>query len=192
MYLYIAEADEENIKKRKTYLQLENANATQIRDIWGLANVQSYSAFEPNSIVLCDVYSKATNETTGRKIGMPVLYYKADPTKTAFPSNADLTGNCQTYNYDPYIYDYRDNGGLVFIPLPWNTSWYHPMACFPGSGGKTSAGVPPDPRIFYQKISNKKMPSSNPWPYRADTFILMSAGYDGEYGTGDDIFNFNE
>jgi hypothetical protein len=27
-------------------------------------------------------------------------------------------------------------------------------------------------------------------PYRSDTYILLSAGYDGEYGTVDDIFNF--
>jgi hypothetical protein len=28
-------------------------------------------------------------------------------------------------------------------------------------------------------------------PFRADTFILISAGWDGEYGTADDICNFD-
>ena len=184
---------EENIKKRKTYLQLENANATQIRDIWGLANVQSYSAFEPNAFVLCDVYSRVTSSRTGKKIGMPILYYKADTTKTVFPTSSidfDIS-NCQSAN-SAYIYDYRDNRGLVNIPIPWDMSHCHPMACFASGTLYTPEGGDPNPWLFYKAISNKKMPSSNPWPYRADTFILMSAGYDGEYGTGDDIFNFGE
>jgi prepilin-type N-terminal cleavage/methylation domain-containing protein len=181
----------ENIKKRKTYLQLENANATQIRDIWTVSDIKTYSGFEPNSLVLCDVYSRATSLRTGKKIGMPVLYYKADTTKTVFPTDSSFynNSNCQSIS-SSYIYDYRDNYDLVYLPIPWDTSHCHPMACFPS--GWTPEGGKPNPWLFYQKISNKKMPSSNPWPYRADTFILMSAGYDGEYGTGDDIFNFGE
>ena len=30
-----------------------------------------------------------------------------------------------------------------------------------------------------------------PRPYRADSYILISAGYDGLYGTRDDICNFD-
>ena len=29
-------------------------------------------------------------------------------------------------------------------------------------------------------------------PYRADSYILMSAGFDGLYGTKDDVFNFEK
>lgn len=181
----------ENIKKRKSYLQLENANAYQIKDIWNVTDITTtfpapvYSAgkFEPNSFVLCDVYSKVTNKNTGRKIGMPILYYKADPTKTRHPADnvsfaafyTDTVTNPRTS-----IYDVVDNLDFVCLPLPWDTGSYHPMANI----------LPGNPMVFYQKIRNKKV--SSPWPYRADTFILMSAGYDGEYGTGDDIFNFSE
>jgi hypothetical protein len=28
------------------------------------------------------------------------------------------------------------------------------------------------------------------WPYRADSFLLISAGEDALYGTGDDLTNF--
>jgi prepilin-type N-terminal cleavage/methylation domain-containing protein len=187
----------ENIKKRKTYLQLENANATQIRDIWSASDITSISgtlpggSFEPNSFVLCDVYSKVTNKTTGRKIGMPILYYKADPTKTQHPADgvsyASFLSNTIT-NPNTCIYDFRDNLYFVFLPLPWNTNCTQPMAYYP-SPPCCSIGQP-NPMLFYQKIRNKKV--SSPWPYRADTFILLSAGYDGEYGTGDDIFNFGE
>jgi prepilin-type N-terminal cleavage/methylation domain-containing protein len=186
----------DNVKKRKTYLQLENANAYQIRDIWNAADITAtYPApactgrFEPNAFVLCDVYSKVTNKTTGKKMGMPILYYKADPTQTMFPNETDdwavIYPNAKA---GKYIYNLVDNLDFVCFPLPWNTSCYHPMANLtPMCPAGTS-----DARIFYREIRNKKMPSSSPWPNRADSFILMSAGYDGEYGTGDDIFNFGE
>jgi hypothetical protein len=187
----------ENLKKRKMYLQLENANATQIKDIWTPADISTYSGangFEPDAFVLCDVYNKVTNKTTGKKMGMPILYYKADPTKTHHPADGysyasfltDITTNGGNIN----IYDVRDNLGFVFLPLPWSTGCTQPMAYYPSA--TCCSILPPNPMLFYKEISNKKMPSSNPWPNRADSFILMSAGYDGEYGTGDDIFNFGE
>jgi prepilin-type N-terminal cleavage/methylation domain-containing protein len=182
----------ENVKKRKTYLQLENANSTQIRDIWKISDITTYSGFEPNAFVLCDVYSKVTNIRSGRKMGMPILYYKADPTKTHHPADimsySAYLADIAPPKGDTYIYNVRDNLGFVFLPLPWSTGCTQPMAYYP-SATCCSIGTP-NPMLFYQKIRNKKV--SDPWPYRADSFILMSAGYDGEYGTGDDIFNFGE
>jgi hypothetical protein len=32
--------------------------------------------------------------------------------------------------------------------------------------------------------------ASLPRPYRRDSYILISAGYDGLYGTADDVLNF--
>ncbi len=64
------------------YLQLENANAYQIRDIYDKDSTASggyanYNGFDPNTYVLCDSYNRVTHKTTGKKIGMPILYYKA-------------------------------------------------------------------------------------------------------------------
>ena len=42
---------------------------------------------------------------------------------------------------------------------------------------------------FYLNTKNEKVTTASR-PYRADTFILISAGYDGEYGTPDDICNY--
>jgi prepilin-type N-terminal cleavage/methylation domain-containing protein len=193
----------ENIKKRKTYLQLENANAYQMRDIWKVSDITSYSTsygpvayvggrYDPNTFVLCDVYSRVTHTTTGRKIGMPILYYKADPTKTLHPGDnvtfSTFYSDTTTINPNPNtsIYNVVDNLDFVCFLKPWSPSGfpeYQPMA-------NLNPGSPGGAMLFYQKIRNKKL--SSPWPYRADTFILMSAGYDGEYGTGDDIFNFGE
>ena len=46
-----------------------------------------------------------------------------------------------------------------------------------------------DPKIFYQITKNYKAAEPN-IPNKADSFILISAGKDGLYGTIDDIRNF--
>ncbi len=45
---------------------------------------------------------------------------------------------------------------------------------------------------FYDYITDPKATgaSGRDWPYRADSYILISAGADGLYGTSDDITNF--
>ena len=43
--------------------------------------------------------------------------------------------------------------------------------------------------IFYDYIKNPKI-TARDWPYRPDSYILISAGADGLYGTRDDITNF--
>ena len=45
---------------------------------------------------------------------------------------------------------------------------------------------------FYEETWNEKVEISTGRPYRMDSYILMSAGFDGLYGTRDDIFNFEE
>jgi hypothetical protein len=44
---------------------------------------------------------------------------------------------------------------------------------------------------FYNEIRNDRIPGGDR-PYREDSYILMSAGFDGLYGTADDVFNFGE
>jgi type II secretory pathway pseudopilin PulG len=159
----------ENLKSRKMYLQLENANAYLLLNIYEKATIQA-AGFDPNTFVLCDVYNRVTNKNTGKKIGMPILYYKAHPTNTkhAYDSNP-VTSEQEN------IYDSWDNQNLVDLGMPW-TSAAHAMAT---------------QQIFYDKTANPNIPGG-PWPYRQDSYILISAGFDGEYGTTDDDFNFSE
>jgi prepilin-type N-terminal cleavage/methylation domain-containing protein len=52
-------------------------------------------------------------------------------------------------------------------------------------------GVGPDPfNFFYKSITNPNF-TLPPRPYRAESFILFSAGADGLYGTADDVYNFD-
>ncbi len=166
--LYDANSTSFDVSARKgPYLPLENANAYRLGDIY-----TTTSPFAPEHFVLCDVYKRVTQKSTGKKIGMPILYYKANTAKTRHNvSNPDDTEN---------IYNYRDNQDLLLLGMPWNPTAIHRLA----KEGSYAAGV-----RFYMNIRNEKVTTTSR-PYRADTFILISAGYDGEYGTPDDICNF--
>jgi type II secretory pathway pseudopilin PulG len=170
----------DNLKARKMYLQSENANAFSLNKIYAAADITD-GGYEPNTFVLCDVYTQVANKETGKKMGMPILYYRADATKTSHlrstaPADLDLN-----------TYDSRDNQGLINLGLPWVGGYMHPMA----SGGTTLSGALADPKIFYDKTVNRAITTLDR-PYREDSYILMSAGFDGQYGTSDDVFNFGE
>jgi prepilin-type N-terminal cleavage/methylation domain-containing protein len=158
----------ENLQSRKgPYLQLERANAYRLSNIYG-----DTGAIEPNLFVLCDEYTRVKNTSTGKKIGMPVLYYKADTTGTAHNSSNPSDPN--------NIYDYQDNDYLVGLGMPWNPSAAHPMYSTE------------EPERFYEGTKNEHIEITEGRPYRSDSYILLSAGFDGQYGTPDDIFNFEK
>ena len=161
--LYPVNPPEDNLKARKEpYLPHENANVYELQDLH--ANT---AGFKKDSIVLCDVYYHVRHRGTGKRVGMPILYYKADTSKTAHNlDNPDDPNN---------IYNYRDNHALLGLGVPWDHNKKHPLFT--------------DPKIFYKMTSDYKATVQSK-PYRADYFILISAGYDGLYGTKDDIVNF--
>ena len=164
------------LKARKEhYLPLENANAYKLNDIY--PNVAT-SPFNGDRFVLCDVYTRATNLTTGKRIGMPILYYKAN-TSNIRHDPLDLP-TLIPWDDKGQIYNYLDNNQLVELGKPWNP---------PPTGSNHTLFT--DPTKFYASTWNEKV-SAMARPYRVDSFILISAGFDGEYGTPDDVFNFEE
>ncbi len=165
------EAYKMNISARKgPYLPLENANAYLLKDIY-----TEYAPFESGHFVLCDVFRRVTHRTTGQKIGMPILYYRANTAN----SMHDLTNPANPEN----IYNYMDNQQLLMLGMPWNpppSGSPHRLAVENGEMGTR----------FYMNTKNDKVTTAS-IPYRENTYILISAGYDGEYGTPDDICNFD-
>jgi len=158
----------DNLQARKgPYLQLEKANAYKLEDIYGAAGTGD---LEPGLFVLCDEYARAKHTTTGKRIGMPILYYKAN--------TAGIRHDPCDFTTDPdeNIYDYRDNDYLVERGMPWNPSATHPLYT--------------EPKRFYESTKNEKITITDGRPYKADSYILISAGFDGLYGTPDDKFNF--
>ena len=120
----------------------------------------------PNTFVLCDVFgSKKVMLADGKmvKAGTPILYYKANTSGRIIRD----------------IYDVHDNVALVEIKaIAENKLNDHLL---------NSAAN--NYQFFYDYIRDPKI-SARAWPYRPRSFILISAGIDGLYGTGDDIRNF--
>jgi hypothetical protein len=106
---------------------------------------------------------------------MPILYYRANPAgKRHDPSDF---GSPRELN----IYNYLDNDPLVFLGLPTNQSFEHYLYQDPGGGS-------PGQR-FYEMTLNTEIDTMER-PYNPDSYILISAGHDGIYGSEDDITNF--
>jgi len=162
----------DNLKVRKgPYLQTDSANAYRLGQLYGAGNT---GPFDKDLFVLCDVYNRVKNRDTGKGVGMPILYYKANTLNTihdpngTFPIIGDDKG---------YIYNYTDNDELVALPPPWDTTLTHPLSV----GAK-----------FYEITKDKRISIKTGRPYRPDSYILISAGFDGMYGTDDDVFNFEK
>ncbi len=45
-------------------------------------------------------------------------------------------------------------------------------------------------QFFYEEYIRDPKIEARVWPYRPDSYLLISAGADGLYGTPDDIRNF--
>jgi hypothetical protein len=116
---------------------------------------------------------------------MPILYYKADVRKYSHDRTGITTplGDPPTAPNPDNIYDYRDNQQLVELGQPWEpapnppTPPYPPLASAPDTW-------------FYEKTTNPAV-TGTPTPYKKDSYIMISAGWDGIYGTTDDIFSFD-
>jgi len=166
----------ETLNARKgTYLPLESANAYMLQDIYDT----DVDPFLPASRVLCDVYTR--EQRSGMKTGMPILYYKADTANNLHIYSDAIT----PFDSQGNIYNYWDNHLLVGLGKPWEVGLTrHKLFSDPDAAPPEDEG-----KRFYWNTRNEKITTAKR-PYRADSYILISAGYDGEYGTVDDICNF--
>jgi prepilin-type N-terminal cleavage/methylation domain-containing protein len=127
--------------------------------------------------LICDVFgrTKVTLSLGHRtiKVGAPVLYYRADPTAKTMP----------------LIYNYRDNEQIIGMQDNLDgAGTIHPLSPSEGGAGffygdpqEMGDGYIEDPRVTA---------AIGGWPDRPESFLLISAGADGLYGTADDIRNF--
>jgi prepilin-type N-terminal cleavage/methylation domain-containing protein len=151
-------------------LQDDNANAYRLLDIYGSGNT---TPFQENIFVLCDVYTRTMR--TGQKTGMPILYYKADTSNFLHDPNIAT----ESINSNGNIYNYYDNQLLVSLGKPWEQT-----------GSTSQPHSLYNAARFYRNTRNTQI-TTRRRPYRPDSYILISAGFDGEYGTADDICNFD-
>ncbi len=147
--------------RRGPYLEPRTANVYALRDVF-----KDVEPFDGESFVICDMYNKKRH--SGIKTGMPILYYRANTSSKTMDASESM---------DKRIYNADDNLNLISL-------------------GRTKNGkIPPlaadNGEFFYHKDYKIIDPNVTvtTWPYRPDSFILISAGKDSVYGTQDDIVN---
>jgi prepilin-type N-terminal cleavage/methylation domain-containing protein len=158
------------------YLELATANAFRLNQLF-----TNTSSLNPNTFVICDVFG-AKSVTIGSKIvkaGVPILYYKAN----TFSKTIDIT---VVSGYDKLIYNRDDNMRLVYSVKEMADEAKYPSLPTPLNPLTSTT-------FFYNKyITDPKVSTTTiKWPSRPDSYILISAGADGLYGTRDDICNFD-
>jgi len=172
-------SDEANLRERKDpYLKVATTNTATLYDLFVADGVlPDVEPLDPDRFVLCDVFGvkKITLGSRTVKMGAPILYYRANISSKRMEEGEDapFTGGG--------IYDYRDNAflvGLGKIIQPRETPVAHPLG--------------DSVRDFYEYIKDPRASGATgiPWPYRPQSYLLISAGVDGKYGTPDDITNF--
>jgi type II secretory pathway pseudopilin PulG len=187
-----------NLRERTKYIDSDNIKAARLKDLYSWYDTastgKSYyksASFKttvdaappspteyPNSVIT-DLFLKASSRCNGKKIGMPVLYYRADSSRLVHDPDFDKA-KAEYATTNPSIYNFDDNYAITGLGCPWDadeTVNPHPMFT--------------NVKVFYKAITNTKI-AATPRPHNEDTFILLSAGYDGLYGTQDDVYNFAE
>ena len=169
---------------KTSVFRLGTSSSTANDGLYNLNGSVIFDATQPN-YVICDSFGvkKLTFPVSGgpTKIvtaGTPVLYYKANTNSRTFicPTKEKDAEN-SIYNY----YDNMDLLNLGIIP----TGLPHLLVNNPPGTGKYFCD--PKYKIVDQRFP---MPTGTYWPNRPDTYILISAGADHEFGTNDDILNF--
>lgn len=125
--------------------------------------------------------------------GFPILYWRADPAGQVIcdeEMTAPYAGN------DRGIYHYRNNRELIgngansLVLRPYDaTKNPNPHYKLKGPGGNDPQFDPNNLSGFALYIQNKEV-KVKAAPQRPDTYLLVSPGEDGIYGTADDITNF--
>jgi prepilin-type N-terminal cleavage/methylation domain-containing protein len=171
-------------ERKEPYLELGTQTAFKLGGPNGIFAGTGTGPLAPDTYVLCDVFGKTKVTLPGGKAvnaGAPILYYKADTSGTMISA----------------VYRINDNDGIVAVKETADGK-LHPL------GG----GAPPAPfasrNQYFYGIANPDGTLRTPgyitdpkitaklWPYRPGSYILISAGADGIYGTPDDIRNFGD
>jgi prepilin-type N-terminal cleavage/methylation domain-containing protein len=154
--------------RKPRYLELETANAFHTGKVTGIDGLfVNYGSMNHYNYVLCDEFGWTKIDIGNKRVsaGMPILYYKANP------SGSGLTTQLRQLNSS--IYRYTDNDDLATLGRESSNPWT----------AVDFVNFVTDPKVIRPQ-------GALPWPHRPDSYILISAGIDGLYGTADDITNF--
>jgi len=137
--------------------------------------------YKKNKVVMPD-YGQVGFTVPGEtvKVGSPILYFKAKDTKiydTTATSLIDRTSN---------VFNYDDNIAILELGRI-DDQEIHPY--YDNGNAPNTAS-----EDFYENLINHNIPAVgvDPIPYNKNSYILLSAGRDGLYGTKDDITNIKK
>ncbi len=192
--------DPKSVNRRKDhYVEVKDDGAYLIEEIYGAGNtgkVFSYdSSKDKRAPVVTDIFKgKKITLANGElvKVGTPILYFKANTATKRF------MGSDSYAQRNRWIYNYEHNRGIIELGTVKDPTKKHNFdeTVTPVVNSVTYI----DGLDFFYKgtVMNAKFrtldSSGNPAsdrPYNPNTFLLMSAGWDGVFGTKDDITNFN-
>jgi prepilin-type N-terminal cleavage/methylation domain-containing protein len=125
--------------------------------------------------------------STQVKAGTPILYYRANITSRIFENSKNAEGTAQTVSDAcavASIYNSFDNEALLKLGTIMNQSKKHNF-------DKDEGGDKVGRTKFYDAITNPTI-TNQIRPYNQSSYILISAGFDGIFGTPDDIYNFTQ
>jgi prepilin-type N-terminal cleavage/methylation domain-containing protein len=193
-------------ERKGPYIDVAAANAFKLSELYN--NFGPLSSNPLNTYVLCDVYHvRKLTDKAGKTVfaGSPILYYKANTLNKTIDANYATTNVVLPQTYSDRIYDYYDNylitssykltvygdgGQQLLHPLDYidkgneHTVFYGDQTRYNPVKAPGYAGSGIGYGIRDTKIGNPVR------PYNPDSYILISAGRDGLYGTADDIHNF--
>ncbi len=180
------ETADQNIKSRKgPYMKTENANAFAMDEVYSTNNVSFPSDFNMGTkykpLVLCDVYAKKRSGIGSKKTGTPILYFRARTNFVQQDFDGSLAAAPNPGNMEDDVYYLNDNHQLLDLGTPDE-----------GIDFTLMTGGTGDPYENFENMILNTQVQTVQRPYRADSYILISAGKDGDFGTADDIFNFEK
>ncbi|MGB9626087.1 MAG: type II secretion system protein [Phycisphaerae bacterium] len=171
-------------ERRAPYIQLEAAPAVRDNDPEKAPNASSSNAPNTGRLILLDGY------------GFPILYYRAEPgAEIAFTQSRKAGALLGTYCQEDNA-DFTGSNSLSKAGWDLKPGKFHNLKDF-DTNAAGPMGTQPRLDTFNEKFFNpdvfKATQSGNQGaikPYNADSFILLSPGADGIYGTRDDVKNF--
>jgi len=143
--------------------------------------------------VMTDIFgSKRVTLASGEqvKVGTPVLYFRADTATRRFMGVESMA------NHRQWIYNYEDNRAIIDLGAISDQTARHgyDQGQITNRDGRNLNGL----ELFYERIRHPQFrvldESGNvrsDRPYNPTTFILISAGWDGIFGTKDDVTNIS-
>ncbi len=202
----LPQIDASRSRRKGPYYKLEKTGAYLMEQVYGVYNEASssytyseviYSSsgnpdYAYRAPVISDVYKQKRiilETDDGVWCGTPILYFKAntsliitDPDKMLDPDNPAKS-----------IYNIYDNYDLIRLGTVENANAIHHFdEDYEENYTDPISGTPAirdGIDIFYNIIRNPKI-ETHTRPYNANSFILISAGDDGIFGTIDDVGNF--